>query len=36
MKKQYKQPEMICELLEAVDLLCFSQENEGAGDEIEF
>ena len=36
MKKCYQTPILVCETLEVADVLCFSLEQEGMGDEIEF
>ena len=36
MKKLYQEPILVCEFLGDTDLLCYSLEQEGAGDEIEF
>lgn len=36
MKKLYQAPILVCELLNDADVLCYSLEQEGIGDEIEF
>ncbi len=36
MKRDYCSPSLQIEELSSPDILCFSQELEGAGDEIEF
>ena len=36
MKKLYESPILACEALNDADVLCYSLESEGAGDEIEF
>lgn len=36
MKKLYQAPILVCEELNHADVLCYSLELEGVGDEIEF